>query len=138
MRAIERWHAKGRCTKTLLDPDRPPRPPGAAGDHGRGGIQCVLACFAERAAALDCVQPELVHEPLLLDRWRAYPVVERAGSEPFVPNDLRFDDSRRMLIITGPNMGGKSTYMRQTALIDHSGAHRLLCAGGAPCGDRPR
>jgi DNA mismatch repair protein MutS len=44
-------------------------------------------------------------------------VVERAGREPFVPNDLRFDDSRRMLIITGPNMGGKSTYMRQTALI---------------------
>ncbi len=44
-------------------------------------------------------------------------MVERAGREPFVPNDLRFDDSRRMLIITGPNMGGKSTYMRQTALI---------------------
>ena len=46
-----------------------------------------------------------------------HPVVERAGREPFIPNDLRFDDSRRMLIITGPNMGGKSTYMRQTALI---------------------
>ena len=44
-------------------------------------------------------------------------MVERAGREPFIPNDLRFDDSRRMLIITGPNMGGKSTYMRQTALI---------------------
>ena len=46
-----------------------------------------------------------------------HPVVERAGREPFIPNDLRLDDSRRMLIITGPNMGGKSTYMRQTALI---------------------
>ena len=46
-----------------------------------------------------------------------HPVVERAAHEPFIPNDLRFDDSRRMLIITGPNMGGKSTYMRQTALI---------------------
>jgi DNA mismatch repair protein MutS len=44
-------------------------------------------------------------------------VVERASREPFIPNDLCFDDARRMLIITGPNMGGKSTYMRQTALI---------------------
>jgi DNA mismatch repair protein MutS len=44
-------------------------------------------------------------------------VVERASREPFIPNDLKLDDGRRMLIITGPNMGGKSTYMRQTALI---------------------
>ena len=77
----------------------------------------VLACFAERAVALDCAQPELVEEPMLLIEGGRHPVVERAGREPFVPNDLRFDDSRRMLIITGPNMGGKSTYMRQTALI---------------------
>jgi len=77
----------------------------------------VLACFAERAAALDCAQPELTDEPMLLIEGGRHPVVERAGREPFVPNDLRFDDSRRMLIITGPNMGGKSTYMRQTALI---------------------
>ena len=77
----------------------------------------VLACFAERAATLDCVRPELVEEPMLLIEGGRHPVVEHAGREPFVPNDLRFDDSRRMLIITGPNMGGKSTYMRQTALI---------------------
>ena len=77
----------------------------------------VLHCFAERATALDCAQPELVEEPMLLIDGGRHPVVERAGREPFVPNDLRFDDSRRMLIITGPNMGGKSTYMRQTALI---------------------
>jgi DNA mismatch repair protein MutS len=77
----------------------------------------VLSCFAERAATLDCTQPELVDEPMLLIEAGRHPVVERAGREPFVPNDLRFDDSRRMLIITGPNMGGKSTYMRQTALI---------------------
>jgi DNA mismatch repair protein MutS len=77
----------------------------------------VLNCFAERAAALDCTQPELTEEPMLAIDGGRHPVVERAGREPFVPNDLRFDDSRRTLIITGPNMGGKSTYMRQTALI---------------------
>ncbi len=77
----------------------------------------VLNCFAERATTLDCVQPELVQEPMLLIDGGRHPVVERASREPFIANDLRFDDARRMLIITGPNMGGKSTYMRQAALI---------------------
>jgi DNA mismatch repair protein MutS len=77
----------------------------------------VLTTFAERAVALDCVQPQLVEDPMLCIEAGRHPVVERATREPFIPNDLRFDDSRRMLIITGPNMGGKSTYMRQTALI---------------------
>ncbi len=77
----------------------------------------VLTCFAERAASLDCVQPELTEEPVLRIEGGRHPVVERASREPFVPNDVLLDESRRMLIITGPNMGGKSTYMRQTALI---------------------
>ena len=77
----------------------------------------VLSCFAERATTLQCAQPELVEEPMLRIDGGRHPVVERAGREPFIPNDVRCDDSRRMLIITGPNMGGKSTYMRQTALI---------------------
>jgi DNA mismatch repair protein MutS len=77
----------------------------------------VLTCFAERAAALDCVQPELTEEPVLWIEGGRHPVVEKASREPFIPNDVRLDESRRMLIITGPNMGGKSTYMRQTALI---------------------
>ena len=77
----------------------------------------VLASFADRAGALDCVRPELVAAPMLRIDGGRHPVVERAGCEAFVPNDLRLDDSRRMLIITGPNMGGKSTFMRQTALI---------------------
>ena len=77
----------------------------------------VIACFAERAVTLDCAQPELVAHPMLLIQQGRHPVVERASREPFIPNDLSFDDARRMLIITGPNMGGKSTYMRQTALI---------------------
>jgi DNA mismatch repair protein MutS len=84
----------------------------------------VLGCFAERAVTLDCVRPELVPVPELRIEGGRHPVVEGASREPFVPNDLHFDDARRMLIITGPNMGGKSTYMRQAALIAilaHSG-----------------
>jgi DNA mismatch repair protein MutS len=55
----------------------------------------VLNCFAERAAVLDCSQPELSEEPILWIESGRHPVVERAGREPFVPNDLRFDDARR-------------------------------------------
>ncbi len=46
-----------------------------------------------------------------------HPVVEAVLEKPFVPNDVNLNDKKRMLIITGPNMGGKSTYMRQIALI---------------------
>jgi DNA mismatch repair protein MutS len=77
----------------------------------------VLACFAERARALDLVRPELVDEPGLLIEEGRHPVVESVLEDPFIPNDVRLDEHRRMLVITGPNMGGKSTYMRQTALI---------------------
>jgi DNA mismatch repair protein MutS len=59
----------------------------------------------------------LTDEPgIAIERGR-HPVVEQVREEPFEPNDLMLDDSRRMLVITGPNMGGKSTYMRQCALI---------------------
>ncbi|HSW14532.1 MAG TPA: DNA mismatch repair protein MutS [Solimonas sp.] len=77
----------------------------------------VLACFAERARALNLSRPELIDAPCLDIRGGRHPVVEQTLREPFVPNDLQLDDSRRLLVITGPNMGGKSTYMRQTALI---------------------
>ena len=77
----------------------------------------VLAGLAERAQALDWSRPVLTDEPgLQIERGR-HPVVEAARDEPFEPNDLRLDPDRRMLVITGPNMGGKSTYMRQNALI---------------------
>ena len=77
----------------------------------------VLAAFAERALALDWSRPELRDEPgLRIERGR-HPVVEAVREEPFEPNDLVLDGDRRMLVITGPNMGGKSTYMRQNALI---------------------
>ncbi|HYW03782.1 MAG TPA: DNA mismatch repair protein MutS [Gammaproteobacteria bacterium] len=77
----------------------------------------VLANLAERARTLDLVAPELVDDPGIRIEAGRHPVVEQATGEPFVPNDVRLDDARRMLVVTGPNMGGKSTYMRQVALI---------------------
>jgi DNA mismatch repair protein MutS len=77
----------------------------------------VLANLAERAVSLRYVRPELGDAPGLRIEGGRHPVVERVIEEPFVPNDLALTDARRMLVITGPNMGGKSTYMRQAALI---------------------
>ncbi|MBS0579861.1 MAG: DNA mismatch repair protein MutS [Proteobacteria bacterium] len=76
-----------------------------------------LAALAERAVSLDWARPELSTEAVLHIEAGRHPVVERFTDAAFVPNDLRLDAGRRMLIITGPNMGGKSTYMRQAALI---------------------
>lgn len=78
----------------------------------------VLANLVERAVALRWQRPELVDEPGLRIEAGRHPVVEQVLEVPFVANDLRLDaEQRRMLIVTGPNLGGKSTYMRQVALI---------------------
>ena len=77
----------------------------------------VLAAFAERAQALGFSRPRLSASPGIDIRGGRHPVVEHVSSTPFVPNDLVLNDTRRMLVITGPNMGGKSTFMRQAALI---------------------
>jgi DNA mismatch repair protein MutS len=77
----------------------------------------VLTTFAERAQALNFACPELSDESGLEIRGGRHPVVEQSQDEPFTPNDIELDEQTRMLIITGPNMGGKSTYMRQVALI---------------------
>lgn len=88
----------------------------------------VVNNLAERAATLNLVRPELVETVGVHIEGGRHPVVEQtlAHSSPistlgetttFVPNDITLNGERRMLIITGPNMGGKSTYMRQTALI---------------------
>ncbi|OUM06298.1 DNA mismatch repair protein MutS [Pseudomonas syringae] len=77
----------------------------------------VLSNLAERALNLDLNCPRFVTEPCMRIEQGRHPVVEQVLSTPFVANDLALDDSTRMLVITGPNMGGKSTYMRQTALI---------------------
>ena len=77
----------------------------------------VLSNLAERALNLDLHRPTFVSEPCLHIEQGRHPVVEQVLDGPFVANDLLLDKDKRMLIITGPNMGGKSTYMRQTALI---------------------
>ena len=73
--------------------------------------------LAERACSLEWTPPELTTDTCLSIEGGRHPVVERFSEAPFVPNDLRLNTGRNMLIITGPNMGGKSTYMRQAALI---------------------
>ena len=79
-----------------------------------------LAALAERAKSADWCRPHFVKEALIeIERGR-HPVVEarlQEGGRPFMANDCRLDARRRMLVITGPNMGGKSTFMRQVALI---------------------
>ena len=77
----------------------------------------VLVCFAERAEALNLCQPEVVDDPCLEIRGGRHLVVEQVIETPFVANDLSLNDGQRLMVITGPNMGGKSTYMRQAALI---------------------
>lgn len=77
----------------------------------------VLSNFAERATSLRFNAPEFSDTPGFDIEEGRHPVVEQLLSDPYVPNDLLMDQQRRMLVITGPNMGGKSTYMRQAALI---------------------
>ena len=77
----------------------------------------VLANLALLANNHDYCRPELTTVPGFSIAQGRHPVVERMASESFIANDLDLHDQRRMLVITGPNMGGKSTYMRQNALI---------------------
>jgi DNA mismatch repair protein MutS len=83
----------------------------------------VLASQAERAGALKLCAPEYSEEPGIVIRGGRHPVVESQVAH-FIPNDLVLNRTRQMLLITGPNMGGKSTYMRQVALIT-----LLACCG---------
>jgi len=100
----------------LLDQLQPALP-GLRRSAGALAALDVLTAFAAAAERLDLAAPEFCDDPLLEIEEGRHPVVEQALDGPFVANGLRFDDSRRMLIITGPNMGGKSTFMRQNALI---------------------
>jgi DNA mismatch repair protein MutS len=82
-----------------------------------------LACFAERAVALDLVAPELCEDGVIEIEAGRHAVVERQVQD-YIANDTRLGAERRLLLITGPNMGGKSTYMRQVALVT-----LLACTG---------
>ncbi len=77
----------------------------------------VISNFAERAEKLDLNAPVVDETPGLEIHDGRHPVVEQVSDNPFVANSVTFSEQRRILIITGPNMGGKSTFMRQTALI---------------------
>ncbi|MBD1227610.1 DNA mismatch repair protein MutS [Xenorhabdus griffiniae] len=77
----------------------------------------VLANLAERAETLNYTRPILTDKVGIQLTGGRHPVVEQVLSEPFISNPLTLSSQRRLLIITGPNMGGKSTYMRQTALM---------------------
>ena len=76
----------------------------------------LLTTFAERAQTLNFSMPELADEALIEIEAGRHPVVE-AQIDSFIANDARLAPARQMLLVTGPNMGGKSTYMRQVALI---------------------
>jgi len=77
----------------------------------------VIGSFAERADALNLSVPEIAAEPCIEIRGGRHLVVEQVIDTPFVANDLTLNQNNKLLVITGPNMGGKSTYMRQAALI---------------------
>jgi DNA mismatch repair protein MutS len=107
------------CEKLLYDKlldDLAPHIPHLQRAAGALAELDLLATFAERAAALDWTAPEFAAEPLIEIEGGRHPVVE-AGVEHFIANDTRLSAARQLLIVTGPNMGGKSTYMRQVALI---------------------
>jgi DNA mismatch repair protein MutS len=86
----------------------------------------VLCCLSERSDALNWVCPVLTSQTGIVIEGGRHPVVERMLTSTFTPNDVSLSPEQRMLVITGPNMGGKSTYMRQIALIvllAHIGSH---------------
>jgi DNA mismatch repair protein MutS len=81
----------------------------------------VLCCFAQTAARRGYCRPQFSDEPLIEIEAGRHPVIEDAVLDArggrFIANDCRLSPARQLLLITGPNMGGKSTYMRQVALI---------------------
>ena len=100
----------------------------------------VLAALAEAAQALNYAKPRVHDGPELRISEGRHPVVERRSPTPFVPNDLLLDDAtQQLVIVTGPNMGGKSTFLRQAALIvllAHAGSFVPAAEAHVPLTDR--
>ena len=123
--AQERALARERLLYDLLVEDLAPDVP-ALQEIARALAELdLIATFAERAAALDFNAPEFTSQPAIEIEGGRHPVVEQQV-EAFIPNDTRLHPGRQLLLVTGPNMGGKSTFMRQVALIAllaHCGAH---------------
>lgn len=113
--AREKW-----IYEQVLDALQPLLPPLTALARALASLDA-LATLAERAAALGWCRPEFVPYPCIEIEAGRHPVVEarlrETGAGPFIANHCRLDAKTKLLVITGPNMGGKSTFMRQVALI---------------------
>lgn len=86
----------------------------------------VLGCFAHRAVRYRYVRPEICDKPILNIVNGRHPVLDQLLGEQFVPNDILLGEEATLALITGPNMAGKSTYIRQTALLTllaHTGCY---------------
>lgn len=100
----------------LLDELQAPLPELQRSAQAIAHLDC-LNNFAERALSLNYTRPKFSEEKCLAIKQGRHPVIEACQKAPFVPNDVHFNEDCTLQVITGPNMGGKSTYMRQTALI---------------------
>lgn len=86
----------------------------------------VINCFAKNSSLLNWQEPVISEENIIKIIDGRHPLVEKYNKKQFIPNDLYLDNNKKTIIITGANMGGKSTYMRQTAIIvllAHIGSH---------------
>jgi len=113
-RSLEREVAIFEALRTRVASDAP-----RIQDTARGlAVLDVLAALAETAATRNYTKPMMHAGDELVAVDVRHPVVERLVPEAFVPNDISLDaTSRQLIVLTGPNMGGKSTYLRQTALL---------------------
>lgn len=86
----------------------------------------VITCFAKNSSLFNWIEPKISDQTIIKIKDGRHPIIEKYNKNIFIPNDLYLDNNKKTIIITGANMGGKSTYMRQTAIIillTHIGSH---------------
>ncbi|HIH2762660.1 MAG TPA: DNA mismatch repair protein MutS [Candidatus Azoamicus sp. MARI] len=86
----------------------------------------VINCFAKNSSLFNWTEPNISKQNIIKITDGRHPIIEKYNNNQFIPNDLYLDNNKKTIIITGANMGGKSTYMRQTAIIvllAHIGSH---------------